>query len=133
MTKRIHIARQESQTPEQGLQIRVDDPAAPIDNQLWLNVSNNSINIAKSGGVIRLNDASFTETVTITANNILTKTITLSKNVQYPSRTKVFPHGGPPQIYSTDFTVISPNIISWGNMGLDGIVEEGDSFVIEYF
>lgn len=132
MTKRVHIARQEETIPERGLQIRTVDPVSPAENQLWLNTATNSINVAKSGGIIKLNDTTFSETVVVTRNNMITKTITLSKTVQNPSRTKIFPSGGPAQIYSTDFSVVSPNIISWGSMGLDGLLEEGDILVIEY-
>ena len=132
MTKRVHIARQEETIQEKGLQIRNNDPATPVENQLWLNIATNSINVAKSGGVIKLNDASYSETVVITNINLITKTLVLSKTVQNPSRTKIFPEGGPAQIYSTDFTVVSPNIISWGSMGLDGLLEIGDTLVIEY-
>lgn len=131
-TKRVHIARQESTVQEKGLQIRADDPIQPSDSQLWLNLSNNSINLATSGGIIKLNDTGFSETVVITNINMTTKTLTVSRSIQYPSRTKIFPQGGPAQIYSTDFTVVSPNIISWGNMGLDGLLEIGDHIVIEY-
>lgn len=132
MAKKVHIARQEETIQEKGLQIRTVDPATPSEGQLWLNLANNSINVAKSGGVIKLNDASYTETVVITGLNLLTKTLVLSKLVQNPSRTKIFPEGGPAQIYATDFTVVSPNIIMWGNMGLDGLLEIGDILVIEY-
>lgn len=132
MTRRVHISRQEETVPEKGLQIRGSDPSIPSENQLWLNTANNSINLAKSGGVIKLNDTTFSEIVGITSSNMLTKTLTLSKSVQNPSRTKIFPEGGPAQIYATDFIVISPNIISWGGMGLDGLIEEGDVLVIEY-
>lgn len=132
MPKKIHIARQEETIPEKGLQIRNADPDSPLEGQLWLNLANNSINVVKSGGVIKLNDSSYTETVVITNLNLLTKTLSLSKTVQNPSRTKIFPEGGPPQIYATDFTVVSPNIITWGSMGLDGLLEIGDILVIEY-
>lgn len=132
MPKKVHIARQEETIQEKGLQIRTADPATPSEGQLWLNLANNSINVAKSGGVVKLNDASYTETVVITGINLLTKTLILSKIVQNPSRTKIFPEGGPAQIYATDFTVVSPNIIMWGNMGLDGLLEIGDILVIEY-
>lgn len=132
MPKKIHIARQEELIKEQGLQIRTEDPSMPSENQLWLNIANNSINLAKSGGVIKLNDTTYSETIIITNVNLMTKTITLSKAVQNPTRTKIFPQGGPTQIYSTDFTVVSPNIITWGNMGLDGLLEIGDQIVIEY-
>jgi hypothetical protein len=132
MTKRVHIARQEETIQEKGLQIRDSDPSTPIENQLWLNIATNSINVAKSGGVIKLNDASYSETVVVTNINLITKTLVLSRVVQNPSRTKIFPEGGPAQIYSTDFTVVSPNIISWGSMGLDGLLEIGDTLVIEY-
>jgi hypothetical protein len=132
MAKKVHIARQEETVQEKGLQIRTADPATPSEGQLWLNLANNSINVVKSGGIIKLNDASYTETVVITNLNLLTKTLTLSKIVQNPSRTKIFPEGGPAQIYATDFSVVSPNIITWGNMGLDGLLEAGDVLVIEY-
>lgn len=132
MARRTHIARQEEQVQEKGLQIRDSDPSSPVDKQLWLNISTNSINVVKNGGIVRLNDLSHTETIAITSLNLTTKTLTLSKTVQNPSRTKIFPEGGPPQIYATDFTVVSPNIITWGNMGLDGLIEEGDILVIEY-
>lgn len=132
MAKKVHIARQEETIKEQGLQIRADDPSAPNENQLWLNIASNSINIAKAGGVIKLNDTTYSETVIITNVNLITKTITLSKTVQNPTRTKIFPQGGPTQIYSTDFMVVSPNIITWGNMGLDGLLEVDDQIVIEY-
>jgi hypothetical protein len=132
MTRRVHIARQEEQVHEKGLQIRDSDPSIPFENQLWLNIANNSINVAKAGGVIKLNDTAHTETVIVTENNLLTKTIILSKIVNNPSRTKILPEGGPAQIYSNDFTVVSPNIITWGNLGLDGIIEVGDTLIIEY-
>lgn len=132
MTRRTHIARQEEEIHEKGLQIREVDPSAPFENQLWLNVSTNSINVAKNGGIVKLNDTEYTETAVITNVNLSTKTLTVSKIIQNPSRTKIFPEGGPPQIYSTDFTVVSPNIITWGNMGLDGLLEIGDVLVIEY-
>lgn len=133
MTRRTHIARQEESIQEKGLQLRNTDPVAPVDGQLWLNVANNSINIAKSGGVIKLNDASYSETVTITSSNLLTKTLTLSNPVQSPHRTKIIPQGGPMQVYAVDFSVVSPGVIVWGNMGLDDLLEEGDILVIEYF
>lgn len=132
MARRTHIAKQEEQVSERALQIRESDPSLPVENQLWINLSSSSINVAKNGGVIRLNDANYTETVVILATNLSTKTLTVSRAIQNPSRTKIFPEGGPAQIYSTDFTVVSPNIITWGNMGLDGLVEEGDVLVIEY-
>ncbi len=132
MTRKIHITKQEDSVAEKALQIRASDPVAPSENQLWINVATNSINIARTGGIVRLNDTSFSETISVTAANMLTKTITVSKAVQYPSRTKIFPQGGPAQIYAVDFTVVSPSTIIWGGMGLDGIIEEGDSLVIEY-
>jgi hypothetical protein len=132
MTRRTHIAKQEEQVNERALQIRESDPSLPVENQLWINLSSSSINVAKNGGIVKLNDANYTETVVIVAANLSTKTLTVSRSVQNPSRTKIFPEGGPAQIYSTDFTVVSPNIITWGNMGLDGLLEIGDVLVIEY-
>jgi hypothetical protein len=131
MTRKVHLTKQEELILEKALQIRDSDPIAPSEDQLWINVTNNSINLAKTGGVVKLNDTSFSETITVTTANMLTKTVTVSSNVQYPSRTKIFPQGGPVQIYSKDFTVVAPNIIAWGGMGLDGLIEEGDSIVIE--
>lgn len=132
MTRKVHLTKQEDGVSEKALQIRTTDPTSPAENQLWINVNTNSINIARTGGIIRLNDTSFSETVVVSAANMLTKTVTVSKNIQYPSRTKIFPQGGPAQIYAQDFTVVSPATITWGGMGLDGLLEEGDSLVIEY-
>lgn len=132
MTRKVHLTKQEENVSERALQIRESDPLVPSENQLWVNVTNNSINLAKTGGVVKLNDTSFSETITVTTANMLTKTVTVSNNIQYPSRTKIFPQGGPVQIYSKDFTVVAQNIIAWGGMGLDGLIEEGDSLVIEY-
>jgi hypothetical protein len=132
MARRTHIAKQEEQVNEKGLQIRDADPTLPVENQLWINLSSSSINVAKNGGIVKLNDTNYTETVVIIAANLSTKTLTVSRAVQNPSRTKIFPEGGPAQIYSTDFTVVSPNIITWGNLGLDGLLEVGDVLVIEY-
>ena len=132
MTRKVHLTKQEDGVSEKALQIRSADPISPAENQLWINLNTNSINIARTGGVIRLNDTSFSETVTITKANLITKTLTVSKSIQYPSKAKIFPQGGPAQIYSKDFTVLSPATIVWGGMGLDGLLDEGDELVIEY-
>jgi hypothetical protein len=132
MIKRTHIARQEEQVQENGLQIRDIDPNAPFENQLWLNLANNSINLARSGTVIKLNDTAFVESITLTADNIANRSVNLSRPLQNPSKTKIFPEGGPAQIYGVDFVVVFPNKISWENKGLEPLLEAGDVLVIEY-
>lgn len=71
-----------------------------------------------------------TETFTLTTFNISTRSITLSGTPSVPELTS-FTTGGVVQTFGEDFTV-SGNTLSWAGLGLDGIVEEGDSVKVVF-
>lgn len=43
LTNRRHIGKQEEDIPESGIQFRPEDPAFPVDRQLWLNTTQQRI------------------------------------------------------------------------------------------
>lgn len=133
MAKKIHIIKQENDVAEKALQLRPSDPVNPGDNQLWINLNDDSINILKNGNKVILNKANISEVIILNLENINTKSFTVDGNIKEPSLTKIYPDGGPVQFYNLDFIVIQPNTIIWENLGLDGILENGDKIIIEYF
>ena len=132
MIKKIHITKQENSVPERALQLRHQDPDDPIESQLWVNLENNSINIVKNGDVVQLNKLGYAETVILTEENINSKSLTVSNPILNPASIKIYPSGGPIQLYSIDFVLLEMNIISWDGLGLDGLLDSGDSILIEY-
>lgn len=44
----------------------------------------------------------------------------------------LIPEGGPAQIQGVDFSVSPLGIVSWNGLGLDGFVDLGDLFIVQY-
>jgi hypothetical protein len=71
------------------------------------------------------------EIITLTEEIVLNKQLTLSETPSTGSAVALVPVGGPPQIDGIDFIVLG-NIVSWVDLGLDGILESGDKLVFYY-
>lgn len=49
MTTKTHLTSQEEGIKETGIQVRSDDPSSPVDDQTWLNTSQNKMKVFKDG------------------------------------------------------------------------------------
>lgn len=71
--------------------------------------------------------------ITITATHITNKKVPLSFIPVSASDTRLFIIGGTEMDFDVDYTVnASAKELGWNTLGLDGVVEEGEKFVIEY-
>lgn len=78
---------------------------------------------------------SYTEEVvykTISPAEFAAKQITLAIPTVDVTKVLLFAINGPAQEYLVDFTMLSPLILSWNGLGLDGIIDVGDKFLIVY-
>lgn len=69
--------------------------------------------------------------ITLTQQDIQSKSVTLENAPPIPSLVSLTPEGGIPQIYGIDYTV-SGNILSWNNLGLDNYLDAGETIVVSY-
>lgn len=69
--------------------------------------------------------------LTVTAQNILDKFITLPNTPVYPELVMLFPHGGIFQVNGLDFEIVG-NQLRWSSKGLDGTLQENDELSIIY-
>jgi hypothetical protein len=72
-----------------------------------------------------------TEKITLTQDDILNKYILLSSIPTNPMSTFVLPDGGIFQSYGIDFTILG-NKLSWEGLGLDNLLEVGETLTISY-
>lgn len=99
------------------------------------------INIANSGNQTSV--ISVTNPLASTGSNVIVekfelsntdvslKQVELNKVPTNPSSVIVFPQGGIPQFSGIDF-VVTENILSWNNLGLDGFLEQGETIFVQY-
>lgn len=73
----------------------------------------------------------FREVRTITPLEISSKQLLLNNAVTQPTRVEVFPYGGIKQFPGIDFNA-SGTLLTWNSMGLDGLLEIGDTIEILY-
>lgn len=69
--------------------------------------------------------------VTLSATNITNKKIVLESAPINPLSVSLIPDGGIPQRNEIDFEVIG-NEVSWSGMGLDGVLEDGETIFLTY-
>lgn len=72
------------------------------------------------------------DNVTLSADNISGKAVTLSATPSNPAAVSLDIVGGTAQIYGSDFT-ISGNVLTWSGLTLDGTLQAGDVLRILYF
>lgn len=109
-----------------------NDPPTPISDQLWINKAQRKIKCFNNSETVVLSQTTINITITLTAQNISDKFITLSLEPENPSQVTVVPQGGPHQKYGIDFVIIDDNKISWDGLGLDGFLEVGEHIFISY-
>ena len=73
------------------------------------------------------------ETREITIQEIEDKNILLLGNASTTEGFGFHFINGTSQVINIDFFLLSDNIISWENMGLDGFIEAGDLIKLEYY
>lgn len=117
----------------------IEPDAAPIS----ITGSGNTasiINISGSSNVARVvsitsplaSSSSITlERIQLSSVHISTKQVELNKNPRDPSSVIAFPEGGIAQFAGIDF-VVTNNILSWNQLGLDGFLELGEIITIQY-
>jgi len=69
---------------------------------------------------------------TLTSQNITEKKVTLPSTPIDPTEVSCDIDGGVKQLIGDDFTVTG-NEFSWNGLGMDGLVEEGEVLIIEYY
>lgn len=67
--------------------------------------------------------------ITLSAQNILDKSITLADAPTTPNLTYVFVINGAPGEYGVDFTIVG-NLLSWSGLGFDGVFLAGDKILV---
>lgn len=77
------------------------------------------------------------QTITLDATDISNKyNDDLAHTPATASSVEIIPVGGIPQVYTTDFTVITDGSavkrINWDGLGLDGVLESGDKLIVSY-
>lgn len=70
-------------------------------------------------------------TVTLTAQNISDKYVTLPYTPVLPNELCLTPVGGIMQVNGEDFQVVG-NVLSWNGMGLDNVLETNDVLIIQH-
>jgi len=63
--------------------------------------------------------------------SVFNKFVTLSDTPTIPQNVTVTPEGGITQVNGIDFRVVG-NTVRWDGMGLDGVLDETDSLIIQY-
>jgi len=71
------------------------------------------------------------DVIQLTQQDILNKSVQLSKAPTFPSNVTLLPVGGIPQLNGVDFQV-SGNVVSWNGLGLDNFLEEEEVLIIQY-
>lgn len=72
-----------------------------------------------------------TETITLNSQNIQHKYLTLSLTPIVADEARLIVAGGIEQVYGTDFEIVG-KVLQWNGLGLDGILQAGDTFIITY-
>lgn len=67
----------------------------------------------------------------LSTTDVNLKQVQLNKAPTNPSSVVVFPQGGIPQFSGIDF-VVTDNILSWNNLGLDGFLQQGETIFVQY-
>jgi len=78
-------------------------------------------------------DMTKVDVITIRPEHLATKRIALTKPPISWEKIRVAPEGGPNQIFYKDFIIQNDSELVWDGLGLDGLLEVGDTLVIEYF
>ena len=89
--------------------------------------------IDKLSEFIGYGDMTKVDVITIRAEHLESKRITLTKPPISWEKIRVAPEGGPNQIFYKDFNIINDSELGWAGLGLDGLLEIGDVIVVEYF
>lgn len=71
------------------------------------------------------------EMITLTTTDIVNKSISLARTPDEPETIELTPIGGVTQVYGVDYIYIDGNI-SWGGLGLDGVLEETEQIIVRY-
>lgn len=71
------------------------------------------------------------ERIELEEENIFNKFVTLRDTPVISQNVTVTPEGGITQVNGIDFRVVG-NTIRWDGMGLDGVLDETDSLIIQY-
>ena len=88
-------------------------------------------NIKGSAGAPGTTFTEVTQVVTLSASDVLAKSISLWFAPLVPGNVKLNPWGGPQQRYGADFTVAATTL-SWASLGLDNVLEENDTIELSY-
>ena len=89
--------------------------------------------IDKLAEFVGYGDMTKVDVITIRPEHMANKRITLTKPPISWEKIRVAPEGGPNQIFYKDFIIQNDNELVWDGLGLDGLLEVGDTLVIEYF
>lgn len=70
--------------------------------------------------------------ITVTSSILQTKSFSLTNSPDLRYNVTILPHGGPAQFINEDF-IIDGLTLSWDGLGLDGLLEVGDTVQVSYF
>ena len=102
--------------------------------------SGTGISYNSSTGVISLSGAlgqtKKVEIITMTSTHITQKYVDLTQTPADGTAVELCPAGGIPQLYGTDFTVITNGSVvkrlNWSGLGLDTVLEADDKIIVSY-
>jgi hypothetical protein len=132
--RKIHLHKQEENVIERGIQIRSIAPDQPIEDQLWVDLEDKTINLYKNDTKITIGSdgvSSAEQIFVLSEQDIERKYLILQKKPINGSI--VFtPDGGIPQRKDIDYRLTSESKVEWNGLCLDGFLEEGEVIQINY-
>jgi hypothetical protein len=132
--RKIHLHKQEENVVERGIQIRTLAPDQPIEDQLWVDLEDKTINVYKNNTKITIGSdgiSSVEQIFILSEQDIERKYLILQKK---PINGSIIftPDGGIPQRKDIDYRLVLENKIEWSGLCLDGFLEEGEVIQINY-
>ena len=112
----------------------ISDPGAAVPGDMYYNSTSNSIRYYNGSTWVSLGTGSSSYTVntfTLNSTDISNGFVTLTGTPTIASDTILNVVSGVTQAYSIDYTVTG-NQLSWGGLGLSGILASGDRLIVQF-
>lgn len=132
--RKIHLHKQEESIIERGIQIRSLAPNEPIEDQLWVDLEDKTINLYKNNTKITIGSdgISSAEQIFILSEEDIERKYLILQKKPINGSIVFTPDGAIPQRKGIDYRLISENKIDWNGLCLDTFLEEGEVIQINY-
>lgn len=118
-----------------GLSDNEDIANPPQGYAALFSASANKLGIKSSNGTVSylrgVPNLKLRKKIKLTSEMIIAKEITLEETPEESVGVLLIPVGGPHQIYGLDY-IITDNVLSWADLGLDGVLSVDDTLAIYY-